>query len=138
MVNASKYKNTLLILFEIIITTIVFYGFRKFINHNSSLFPDNLFLGVIILLTVLALLFSILLYIFIKVNRLITKETFNYRNAFLLLILGIIFSSVFIFFVTTNMILKEGYFPEFVVIFCSIAIPILFFNYGLRIKNNYI
>lgn len=136
--SALKYKNILLILLEIIITTTVFYGFRKFISHNSSIFPDNLFLAVIILLTVLALLFFILLYIFIKVNRLITKETFNYRNAVLLLILGIICSSIFIFAVTTNMIIKEGYFPEFAVIFCSIAIPILFFNYGLRVKNNYI
>lgn len=138
MVNASKYKNTFLILFEIIITTIVFYGFRKFISLNSSIFPNDLFLSVIILLTILALLFFILLYTFIKLNRLITKETFNYRNAALLIILGIICSSVFIFFVTTNMIIKEGYFPEFVLIFCSITIPILFFNYGLRVKNNYI
>ena len=97
-------------------------------------FTYDMFFGVLIGILTLLVLFVLTLLLFVKLNKKLTKENFNYPNSIIFLIIGI-FLSLMTINVVNKMELNNGKQSEFFLILISYAIPLIAFNIGLRIKK---
>ena len=126
--------NRTLIVFEILFSTGLFYLFRYMLTVTDFPFTYDMFLGVLIGILTLLVLFVLSLFLFVKLNKKLTKENFNYPNSIIFMIIGI-FLSLMTISIVNKMELNNGKLSEFFLILISCVIPIIAFNIGLRIKK---
>ncbi len=126
--------NSILIVFEILFSTVLFYLFRYMPTVSDFPFTSDMFLGVLIGILTLLVLFVLTLLFFVKLNKKLTKENFNYPRSIKFLIIGF-FLSIMIISIVNKMELFKGKYSEFFLILISYAIPLIAFNIGLRIKK---
>lgn len=126
--------NRTFIVFEILFSTGLFYLFRYMLNVTDFPFTYDMFLGVLIGILTLLVLLVLTLFLFVKLNKKLTEENFNYPNSIIFLIIGI-FLSLMTISIMNKMELNNGKLSEFFLILISYAIPLIAFNIGLRIKK---
>jgi len=142
--------NIIFIIIEIVLSIALIYGMSFLLQNEYLKFPksiqNELFLGIILILSILFIINYLILIVLSKLNEKRTNVKFNYVNGTLYLIIGIILSfgisSFLISTISSLSILNsenENYITgiiSYVLILMGYSLSIIGFNYGLRNENN--
>ena len=133
-------KNTLIgllfVLLEILICAIGFFLLSDALKGTNYPFTTNLLFATIVNTVFHTLIALSILILFAALNQRITKESFNYKFAVPFLILGVFVGYYVVDWIHFETFLKYEYESvNRLILVVSYAIPIMFFNLGIRIQT---
>jgi hypothetical protein len=123
------------ILLEIAASVAAFYGLKELLELIGFPFTDNAMVGDIQLSVVYASISILLLILMVALNQRLTKELFNYKLAVPSLIIGALIAYFTIDFIRVYHIQYEPDSFNFLMLLITYTIPILLFNFGIRIQR---
>lgn len=133
MFKSSKAITSSLIASEILCSVVSFYLLRKVKLLADVEFINDLFENVWFVVFMMTLVLVLALYIFVRINKKLTKERFHYGFGILFAVIGVFIAIGFITILMSSMNVS-GEIANLIVLTILYSFPILAFNLGIRIK----